>query len=169
MEWTYQEDGGVRISKLDPFLAELVQQIPAAADADASSAAQQRLFYSPVADEDDPSEEIQEDWQEYVEPGLRSLFVSADDVVRGDLVGMQMTKHEGAAMFSLEITKANLHAWISTLNRARLVLAETHAFTESEIAAELRMNFETRRDLALFQINLYGLLLDFLLDGVESL
>src|SRR5205814_10548869 len=60
----------IEISELDPFLAELLRQIPASTDPERVSAAEQRLFSPPAA----PDEvEIGAEWQLDVKPELRRL------------------------------------------------------------------------------------------------
>src|SRR5207244_12885602 len=72
----------IEISELDPFLAELLRQIPASANPDGASAAEQRLYSSPTTRKD---AEICAEWKMYVEPELRRLFQSATETVASDL------------------------------------------------------------------------------------
>ena len=44
-----RQDGDIEISDLDPFLAELLRQIPVSANPEGVPAAQQRLFSRPAA------------------------------------------------------------------------------------------------------------------------
>jgi len=61
----------IEISELDPFLAELLRQIPASTDPEGVSAAEQRLFSPPAY----PTEtEICAEWKLYVNPELRRLL-----------------------------------------------------------------------------------------------
>ena len=72
----------IEISELDPFLAELLRQIPASTDPEGISAAERRLFSPPA----DPSEtEICAEWKLYVKPELRRLFQTATETVAADL------------------------------------------------------------------------------------
>ncbi len=72
----------IEISELDPFLAELLRQIPASTDPEGVSAAERRLFSPPA----DPSEtEICAEWKLYVKPELRRLFQTATETVAADL------------------------------------------------------------------------------------
>src|SRR6478672_13214267 len=70
----------IEISELDPFLAELLRQIPASANPDGVQAAEQRLFSVPTTRKD---AEICAEWKMYVEPELRRLFQSATETVAG--------------------------------------------------------------------------------------
>src|SRR5437879_11967093 len=64
------------IFDLDPFLAELLRQIPASTNPEGTPAAEKRLF-SPPADRS-KTEQCSE-WKLYVEPELRRLFRTAAD------------------------------------------------------------------------------------------
>lgn len=169
MEFSYLEDGSLRMEKLDPFHAGLIQHIPESADPSGCEHAMGRLFYSPANPNQSGAAEIADDWKQYVEPELQNLFESADKVVRDDILAMQIDKNDEMPLFFLAIPHSHIQAWISTLNRARLVVAEVHRVTEEELEAVLPSHFESRRDLALFQIYFYGILLDFFLNGVDSL
>src|SRR5437660_4893600 len=72
----------IEISELDPFLAELLRQIPASASPDGLAAAEQRLFSSPTNAKEP---ELCAEWKIYVEPELRRLFQSATETVAADL------------------------------------------------------------------------------------
>jgi len=63
--------GAIEISELDPFLAELLRQIPASANPDGAPAAEQRLFSRPTTGKD---ADACAEWKTYVEPELRRLF-----------------------------------------------------------------------------------------------
>jgi hypothetical protein len=65
----------IEISELDPFLAELLRQIPASANPEGLEAAEQRLFSSPTTNGKET--EICAEWKLYVEPELRRLFQTA--------------------------------------------------------------------------------------------
>ena len=70
MEFRSTEDQ-LEISELDPFLAELLRQIPASTKTECVPAAEQRLFSAPA----DPIErELCAEWKLYVQPELRRLF-----------------------------------------------------------------------------------------------
>ena len=61
----------IEISELDPFLAELLRQIPVSADPEGTPAAEKRLFSPPTSGTET---EICAEWKLYVEPELRRLF-----------------------------------------------------------------------------------------------
>src|SRR5947208_14143026 len=72
----------IEISELDPFLAELLRQIPASANPEGLEAAEQRLFSSPTNGKEP---EICAEWKLYVEPELRPLFQTSTETVAADL------------------------------------------------------------------------------------
>src|SRR6476619_6292191 len=79
MEFRRQKDC-LEISELDPFLAELLRQIPESCNVEGVEAAQQRIFSAPAKEA-----EICSEWKVYVEPELRRLFHSATETVSADL------------------------------------------------------------------------------------
>ncbi len=154
----------LEISEIDPFLAELLRQIPASTRTDDSEAAQNRLF-SPPAGPDD--EELRNEWKLYVEPGLRRLFESATETVAADLKMLDGdTKPFGNC--TLRIPLQNSSAWLNALNQARLAIATKFAFTDGELCDHYRSPIGSRRDLSLFQVNFYGFLQEFLLREMQS-
>src|ERR1700745_942020 len=79
MEFRRQNDR-LEISELDPFLAELLRQIPESCNVEGVEAAQQRIFSAPAKET-----EICSEWKVYVDPELRRLFRSATETVAADL------------------------------------------------------------------------------------
>ena len=74
----FRNNGTLEISEIDPFLAELLRQIPASTNPESVPAAEQRLFSPPA----EPNEkELCAEWKIYVEPELRRLFQSATETV----------------------------------------------------------------------------------------
>jgi hypothetical protein len=154
----------IEISELDPFLAELLRQIPASADPSGVPAAEQRLFSSPTIRNET---EIFAEWKAYVEPELRRLFQTATETVAQDL--QQLNGNEKSfANRTLRIPSKHADAWLSALNQARLVIAAKNKFTETELNDHSRSPIGSRRDLSLFQVNFYGFLQEFILREMES-
>jgi len=149
----------IELSELDPFLAELLRQIPASASPDGALAAERRLFSAPVNRRET---EFCSEWKTYVEPELRRLFQSATETVATDL--QQLNGDEKSlANRTLRIPAKHSDAWLNALNQARLVIAAKNNFTESELSDHFRSPIGSRRDLSLFQINFYGFLQEFIL------
>jgi Domain of unknown function (DUF2017) len=149
----------IEISELDPFLVELLRQIPASADPGGVAAAEQRLFSSPTTRNES---EMCAEWKTYVEPELRRLFQTAAQTVAQDL--QQLNGNEQLiANRTLRIPSKHADAWLSALNQARLVIAAKNNFTETELNDHCRSPIGSRRDLSLFQVNFYGFLQEFIL------
>jgi hypothetical protein len=157
----------IEISELDPFLAELLRQVPSSANPEGAIAAEERLF-SPPADQNET--EICAEWKLYVKPELRRLFQTATKTVAADLE--QLSGNEKIfADRTLLIPSRHADAWLSALNQARLVIAAKYKFTDAELCDHYRSPIGSRRDLSLFQVNFYGFLQEFILrelDGCEK-
>lgn len=159
----HRQAEAIEISELDPFLAELLRQIPASTKPDGAEAAERRLFSLPA----EPNEtELCAEWKLYVEPELRRLFRSATEIVTADLEALNGNT-KSFANCTLRIPAKNAEAWLSALNQARLVIASKFAFTEAELCDHYRSPIGSRRDLSLFQVNFYGFLQEFILRELE--
>ena len=159
-----RRDDELEISELDPFLAELLRQIPASADPEGVPDAEQRLF-SPPADLSE--KEICAEWKLYVEPELRRLFRSATETVAVDLKQLGGTE-KTLANHTLRIPTKHAEAWLSALNQARLALAAKYNFTDGELCDHYRSPVASRRDLSLFQVNFYGFIQEFILRALDG-
>lgn len=155
--------GSLQISEIDPFLAELLRQIPVSTNPDAVPAAEQRLYSAPAT----PNEkEFCAEWKIYVEPELRRLFQTANETVEDDL--RQLAESEKPFSNStLRIPCEHSEAWLNTLNQARLAIAAKFDFSEAELSDHYRSPIGSRRDLSLFQVNFYGFLQEFILRELE--
>jgi Domain of unknown function (DUF2017) len=151
----------LQVSDLDPFLAELLRQIPASTNPQGETEAEARLFSRPSAEQ-----EICAEWKSYVEPELRRLFRSATETVAEDLV--QLNGNEKSLRNStLTIPFEHADAWLNALNQARLVIAAKYKFSDVELNDHDRSPIGSRRDLALFQVNFYGFLQEFILREMQ--
>jgi hypothetical protein len=149
----------LEISELDPFLAELLRQIPVSTSPDGAAAAEDRLFSLPVGAKD---KEFCAEWKLYVQPELRRLFRSATETVAADLE--QLNGNEKTfANRTLRIPAQHADAWLNALNQARLVIVAKNNFTDGELCDHYRSPIGSRRDLSLFQVNFYGFLQEFIL------
>jgi hypothetical protein len=150
---------GLEISDLDPFLAELLRQIPASTSVEDSPEAENRIFSAPAAASE---ANIRSEWKLYVEPELRRLFQSATETVAADLE--QLSGNEKTFKnCSLFIPGSHADAWLNALNQARLVISARNGFTDGELGDNYRSPIGSRRDLSLFQVNFYGFLQEFIL------
>ena len=154
----------LEIAELDPFLAELLRQIPDSAKPEGAEAAESRLFSLPG----DPADtELVSEWKLYVEPELRRLFRTANETVTADLKMLNGTA-KPFANCTLRIPLKNAEAWLSALNQARLVIASKYGFTEADLGDHYRSPIGSRRDLSLFQVNFYGFLQEFILHEIQG-
>jgi hypothetical protein len=152
----------LQISDLDPFLAELLRQIPESADAEGAPEAEARLFSKPSGES-----EMCAEWKSYVEPELERLFRSANQTVAADLA--QLNGNEKSLRNrALRIPLEHADAWLNTLNQARLVIAAKNKFSDEELNDHDRSPIGSRRDLSLFQINFYGFLQEFILREING-
>ena len=154
----------IEISELDPFLAELLRQIPASTNPQGAPAAEERVFSSPT---NGMEPEFRAEWKMYVEPELRRLFQTATETVAADLEQLNGNE-KSLANRTLRIPAKHADAWLSALNQARLVIAAKNNFTENELNDHLRSPIGSRRDLSLFQVNLYGFLQEFILREMDG-
>lgn len=145
------------VRELDPFLAELLRQIPASARVDDSAAVEARIYSAPAAASE---RELCREWKTYVVPELQRLFQSATERVALDLE--QLLSCKPMANCTLRVPLAHADAWLSALNQARLAIAARYSFTDHELRDQYRSPLGSRRDLALFQVNFYGFLQEFL-------
>ena len=162
MEICRQNDA-LEIRELDPFLAELLRQIPESAQPKDSPAAQERLYSPPAT----PEEKVLcAEWKLYVVPELRRLFQSATETVRQDLQQLHCT-NKPFANCTLRIPMDHADAWLNALNQARLAIAATYQFSDHELG-DYRSPLGSRRDLSLFQVNFYGFLQELILREMEE-
>jgi hypothetical protein len=152
----------IEIAELDPFLAELLRQIPACANPEGAPAAEERIFSPPS---NGSETELCAEWETYVEPELRRLFQTATQTVATDLE--QLNGNENLANRTLRIPVKHADAWLNALNQARLVIAAKNNFTETELNDHLHSPIGSRRDLSLFQVNFYGFLQESILREME--
>ena len=161
MEFRRQQDC-LEITELDPFLAELLRQIPESCNVEGVEAAQQRIFTAPAKEA-----EICSEWKVYVEPELRRLFRSATETVSADLEQLNGCK-KPFANCTLRIPLEHTDAWLNALNQARLAIAAKYNFSDGELCDHYRSPIGSRRDLGLFQVNFYGFVQEFILQKLNS-
>jgi hypothetical protein len=159
-----RQNEALEIRELDPFLAELLRQIPESTQPKDSPAAEERLFSPPAALEE---KVLCAEWKLYVVPELRRLFQSATETVRQDLQQLRCTD-KPFANCTLRIPMAHAEAWLSALNQARLAIAATYQFSDHELCDHYRSPLGSRRDLSLFQVNFYGFLQEFFLREMDG-
>lgn len=160
MYFRRDKTGGVRLSKLDPFIKQLLISLPEEAGNTESEAAQGRILPHPGKDVGDDFMDL---WREEIQPELLHVFQSAVETVRGDLQQLD----EGSKN-AVKIPAAHKDAWLNALNQARLCIAANEHFDETDMADMINPRIQDERDLALFKVHFYGLLQELLLrDGQE--
>lgn len=156
MEICVNQDA-LELSELDPFLAELLRQIPESTAVDDAPEAKARLFSVPAGETG-----FQQEWKNYVEPELRRLFQTSTETVASDLKQL-CGKEKTFANRALRIPRTHADAWLNALNQARLAIAARNGFTEHDLCDQYRSPIGSRRDLSLFQVNFYGFLQELIL------
>ena len=160
----YRRGNEVEISDLDPFLAELLRQIPASANTEDSPPARERIYSAPA---DASQEVICTEWKIYVEPELRRLFQTAIETVAGDLEQLN-GEENSVSNCTLRIPTQHADAWLNALNQARLVITAKYKFSDEELSDHDRSPIGSRRDLGLFQVNFYGFIQEFILREMQG-
>ena len=155
------DENTIEVSGIGFVESALLWRLAAAADPHGSKAAEQRLASSPTAGAE-PG--LDEEWKEHVLPELRTLFATAVEIVRADLVGSWISPGTDAAV---RVPVAHIEPWLIALNQARLALAARHGLTEET------MNQRPPEDLApptlarLF-VDFFGGLQQLLLEAAED-
>ena len=157
----YLDAGTLEISGIGFVEGALLWRLAAAADPHGSKAAAQRLASSPTAGAE-PG--LDEEWKEHVLPELRTLFATAVEIVRADLVGSWISPGTDAAV---RVPVAHIEPWLIALNQARLALAARHGLTEET------MNQRPPEDLApptlaRLVVDFFGHLQELLLEAAED-
>lgn len=161
MQFRVTEKHSVEFRELDAFSCDLLRRLaPSGASDDGKSHA--RLFPAPTGGADP---EADEEWREFVEPGLRQLFEEARETIAHDLG--DLPKGEPPAGYAVRIPPSHLEAWLNGLNQARLALAERHGLTEREFN-EHRVPPDPGRRLALAQCEFYGMLQELFIRVLEE-
>ncbi len=144
-------------SEFDELITNLLRQLADCAETD-DDAARARIYSSPTRGAD---EEMDDEWREHVEPGLRELFASHTDLVRADLA--TLAEAENA---TLTVPTSHAAAWVHTLNQARLALAARHDITQADMEGE-RPPKTHDTAFAMLQIEIYGAILGLILQHTE--
>ena len=114
------------------------------------------------------SQGFNQDWRELVEPELRDMFRSAQEIVAGDLRALPPADPKidpacgqlASAVFlpakhKLEIPRNHAEAWLGVLNQARLVIAAKRNFGDDAMDEDLSFPPASERELDLFCIHFY--------------
>jgi hypothetical protein len=152
----------IELGEIEPIEGELLRQLPSYCDPSGDAKSEERLFSKPA----DPSEaQIIRDWEEFVRPEIRHLFLSARQVVEKDLEQLNSVSD---SLEELSIPLPHGDAWLNTLNQARLVLAARYDFSEEELSSHESPKTFFQRDVALMQISFYAVIQERIIDALES-
>ncbi|HEV3211277.1 MAG TPA: hypothetical protein VGY91_13530 [Chthoniobacterales bacterium] len=155
-------EDSIEFADIEPIEADLLRQIPVLCDVRGDSRAESRLFSNPA---DSGEVQFLTDWEEYVRPELRHIFVSARATVEKDLGTMV---DRAGFPSRLVILCAHGEAWLNALNQARLILATKFEFSDEELSLHEVPRSFSRRDLVLLQINFYAAIQERIIDTLEG-
>jgi hypothetical protein len=143
------------LSGLDSFLSALLRQVPQAGaphpDADA------RLYPAPTQGQ---NPEVDGEWVQFVRPSLEEHFALNRGVMEADLSFLRACS-DGS--HEVEVPRAHSEAWIHALNQARLSLAAQFNIGSDEM--DVAEAIPGEKGLAVFRIQFYGILQEWLLDA----
>jgi hypothetical protein len=152
----------IELTDIEPIEAELLRKVPSVCDTGGDSRAEARLFSNPA---DSSERQFLSDWDEFVRPELRHLFLSARKTVEEDLGKLSDRLGRPGR---LVVPCAHSDAWLNTLNQARLILATKFDFTDEELSMHEAPQSFSRRDLVLLQINFYAAIQERIIDAVNG-
>lgn len=152
----------IELADIEPIEAELLRKVPSVCDTGGDSRVEARLFSNPA---DSSERQFLSDWDEFVRPELRHLFLSARKTVEEDLG--KLSDRPGRPG-RLVVPSAHSDAWLNTLNQARLILATKFDFTDEELSMHEAPQSFSRRDLVLLQINFYAAIQERIIDAVNG-
>jgi Domain of unknown function (DUF2017) len=155
------KENSIELAEIETIEAELLRKIPSVCDTGGDNRAETRLFSSPA---DTSERQFLNDWDEYVRPELRHLFLSARKTVEADL---EKLADRPGHLGRLVVPRSHGDAWLNTLNQARLVLASKFGFSDEELSTREVPKSFSRRDLVLLQINFYAAIQERIIDAIE--
>ena len=179
------------LDALSPAEWHLIAELPMTASGEVfQEETRERLYPPPVSPDslaDEETLESVEDWNEFVQPEIESVFREARDTVEKDLGQAETVSLEDC--FSPEqfealkdtlrerrrvvIPNDHTEAWYSTLNQARLLMNEEYDLASSEERMMLRLvlqeNVDQDRLLIFAQYELYSAIQGMLVENVMGL
>ena len=147
----------VRLTGIVPLMADCLQRIGDILAQRDTPAVRRRLIPKPSADET-----INAEWEKFVTPDLRHLFVIAAETVLQDLTALEADPQHPKC-FCVAFPAVHLAAWMSAINQARLILGEQFHVTEQGMARR-DLDPHCAFDIALVRIHLLGWLLEVLVE-----
>lgn len=113
---------------------------------------------------DDATEEAA--WRRLTQTDLQHLVLSRRAIVEQDLARM---KPDGPGLWRWPVSKGHEHAWLSSLNAARLALFELHGLGPEDMDVEPEDIDDDERQLALVRIHVMGFIQELLLHRGDAL
>lgn len=132
-----------------PFV-EVLRDLPRLLELARSDPRSRRRLFPAAYDE----ETDRLDWEKHAVPELAHLFDAAADLVEKDLTRLRIDPWRFTAQ--LRIPASNHAAWLSSLNAARLALAEIHRIDEAAMEHGRTFDLSSERDAAVVHIHLLG-------------
>ena len=161
MRARHLDEDTLEISGIGFLEGAILWRLAAAADPRGSTAAEERLASS-LTGGAEPG--LDEEWKEHVLPELRTLFASAVEIVRMDLVGSWLGPGTDAAV---RVPVHHVEAWLIALNQARLALAARYDLTEKAMTQRPPEDLQPRTLARLF-VDFFGGLQQLLLEAGED-
>src|SRR5260370_40262750 len=121
------KENSIELTEIEPIEAELLRKVPSVCETGGDNRAEARLFSSPA---DIVEREFLNDWDGYVRPELRLLFISARKTVEADL---EKLLDRPGNISRLILPRGHGDARLDTLNQARLILASKFEFSDEEL------------------------------------
>ncbi len=147
----------LRLSGINPVVADALQHLPEILSFRDAPPAHRRLFPAPSSDS-----AVNAEWESFVTPDLRHLFVTAGESVTRDLTGLEREPRRKNS-HQLTIPAPHADAWMNALNQGRLILAARHEVTEADMNRQ-DLDPQEPRDMAIFRIHILGYLLQLFIE-----
>lgn len=161
-----QSGGDLLFSRLGYPFVDALQQLPAILKFAAKDGrARSRLLPEAYGAGEDCAEKNAE-WRRNCTPDLEHLFVSAGEILAGDLAKIHRDPLVPTT-WKLLIPRQHHTAWMTSLNAARLALAEIHRITETDMEDSENPTLDpaSERHAALITIQLLGYLEELLVEA----
>ena len=155
------DEDTLEISGIGFIEGAILWRLAAAADPHGSAAAEERLASSPTGG---THPELDAEWKENVLPDLRTIFASAVEIVRMDLVGSWLGPGTDA---SVRVPVHHVEVWLIALNQARLALAARYDLTEKAMTQRPPEDLHPRTLARLF-VDFFGGLQQLLLEAGDD-
>ena len=148
----------IRISGIDPLLADCLYELPDILEQRDKPAARARLFPDPTHND----AQANADWQRLIQPDLHHLLASAGEIVARDLTTLQLESPDTDSLCAT-FPAEHVNAWMSALNQARLILGELFHIEEHDMNEPL-VDLHSPKARAVLKIHVLGYLLQLFVE-----